>query len=178
MRYGPSQLPMPQYLFRNIAEWQNLYKLNTEEIINWLIAAEASSDQPRALRALRYLIQHNYGYPVRRIVEAAKKQLSFEEEAMIDIRHGVIDILEQVNRQEFNVIIRDTLDEMMGSVIEAEEAAQLRPEQIDMVLTTGGTSLIPAVRQMLEERYGAGRIRQRDTFSSVAMGLAIVARHS
>ncbi|HQM48254.1 MAG TPA: Hsp70 family protein [Candidatus Hydrogenedentes bacterium] len=177
-RYGPSQLPMPQYLFRNIAEWQNLYKLNTEEIINWLIAAEASSDQPRALRALRYLIQHNYGYPVRRIVEAAKKQLSFEEEAMIDIRHGVIDILERVNRQEFNVIIEDTLDEMMGSVIDAEEAAQLRPEQVDMVLTTGGTSLIPAVRQMLEERYGAGRIRQRDTFSSVAMGLAIVARHS
>lgn len=177
-RYGPSQLPMPQYLFKNIAEWQNLYKLNTEETINWLIAAEASSGQPDALRALRYLIQNNYGYPVRRIVEAAKKELSFETEATIDIRHGAIDILERVTRDEFNGIIEDTLEEMMGSVVEAEHAAQLRSDQIDLVLTTGGTSLIPAVRHMLERRYGPERIRQRDTFSSVAMGLAIVARYS
>lgn len=177
-RYGPSQLPMPQYLFKNIAEWQNLYKLNTEETINWLIAAEASSDQPDALRALRYLIQNNYGYPVRRTVEAAKKELSFETEATIDIRHGAIDILERVTRDEFNGIIEETLEEMMGSVVEAEHAAQLRSDQIDLVLTTGGTSLIPAVRHMLERRYGPERIRQRDTFSSVAMGLAIVARYS
>lgn len=176
-RYGPSQLPMPQYLFKNIADWQNLYKLNTEEIINWLIAAETSSEQPEALRALRYLIQHNYGYPVRRIVEAAKKQLSFEDETTIDIRHGAIDILEQVTRDEFNTIIEETLEDMMGSIEEAEHAAQLRSDQIDLVLTTGGTSLIPAVRHMLERRYGPERIRQRDTFSSVAMGLAIVARY-
>lgn len=177
-RYGPSQLPMPQYLFKNIADWQNLYKLNTEEIINWLIAAEASSDQPKALRALRYLIQNNYGYPVRRIVEAAKKRLSFEDAAVIDIHHGAIDIEERVTREEFNEIIEDTLEEMMASVEEAEHAAQLRPGEIDLVLTTGGTSLIPAVRHMLEQRYGPDRIRQRDTFSSVAMGLAIVARYS
>ncbi len=177
-RYGPSQLPMPQYLFKGIAEWQNLYKLNTEDIINWLIAAEASSDQPQCLRALRYLIQNNYGYPVRRIVEAAKKRLSFEPEAIVDIHHGPIAISEQVTRDEFNTIIEETLEEMMACVEEAENAAQLRPSQIDLVLTTGGTSLIPAVRRMLEARYGADRIRQRDTFSSVAMGLAIVARYS
>jgi len=176
-RYGPSQLPMPQYLFKSIVDWQNLYKLNTEAIINWLIAAEASSDQPAALRALRYLIQHNYGYPVRRTVEAAKKRLSFEEEAAIDIRQGAIEILERVTRDEFNAIIEETLEEMMNSIEEAEHGAQLRPDQIDLVLTTGGTSLIPAVRHMLERRYGADRIRQRDTFSSVAMGLAIVARY-
>jgi len=169
---------MPQYLFKGIADWQNLYKLNTEDIINWLIAAEASSDQPHTLRALRYLIQNNYGYPVRRIVEAAKKRLSFETEAIIDIHHGPIAISERVTRDEFNAIIEETLEEMMACVEEAERAAQLRPGQIDLVLTTGGTSLIPAVRRILEERYGADRIRQRDTFSSVAMGLAIVARYS
>ena len=83
-----------------------------------------------------------------------------------------------MTREEFNEIIEDTLEEMMASVEEAEHAAQLRPGEIDLVLTTGGTSLIPAVRHMLEQRYGPDRIRQRDTFSSVAMGLAIVARYS
>jgi len=44
-------------------------------------------------------------------------------------------------------------------------------------LTTGGTSLIPALRTMLEDRYGAHRLLQRDTFTSVATGLAIVSKY-
>ena len=50
-------------------------------------------------------------------------------------------------------------------------------ERCDLVLTTGGTSLIPAVRALLEERYGPERLHRRDTFTSVASGLAIVSRH-
>ena len=39
-------------------------------------------------------------------------------------------------------------------------------------------SPIPAVQQMLMDRYGEDRIRHRDTFTSVATGLAIVAQYS
>ena len=67
--------------------------------------------------------------------------------------------------------------ELLALCKEAESAAGLRPDQIDLVLTTGGTSLIPAIRDMLHERYGAERVQQRDTFTSVATGLAIVAQY-
>ncbi|MCC7060758.1 MAG: Hsp70 family protein, partial [Burkholderiaceae bacterium] len=93
-RYGPAQLPMPQHLYRNVADWQNLYKLNTEETMNWLTAAESSSTDPQALRALRSLIRRNYGYPVVREVEAAKKRLSTELETNIDIFSEEISISE------------------------------------------------------------------------------------
>ena len=176
-RYGPSRLPMPQYLYNNILDWQNLYKLNTEEIIHWLIAAEADCDQPRALRALRHLIQHNLGYPVAREVEAAKKRLSETEETSISLHHGDIQIEERLERQEFAHIIEEQLEAMTESLTAAESAAGVRPEDLDLVLTTGGTSLIPAVRALLEDRYGAGRLHRRDTFTSVASGLAIVSRH-
>jgi len=66
----------------------------------------------------------------------------------------------------------------MISVQEAEEVAGVSPDGIDHVLTTGGTSLIPALRRMLENRYGADRLMQRDTFTSVATGLAVVARYA
>jgi hypothetical chaperone protein len=176
-RYGPSQLPVPQFLFNSILDWQNLYRLNTEETINWLIAMEMSSTQPEAIRALRYLIQRNYGYPVAREVEAAKKRLSTDLETTIDIRKDTIRIAERLERSEFAHIIEHTLDAMLKSIQEAERAAQVGPGDIDFVLTTGGTSLIPAVRRMLEDRYGADRILQRDTFTSVATGLAVVAQY-
>ncbi len=176
-RYGPSKLPMPQYIYNALADWQNLYKFNTEEMINWLIAAEASSTDPRALRALRCLIQRNYGYPVARKVETAKKELSFAESVRIAIHHQAIDIDMELERTEFAHIVEHTLREMEKSIEEAEQAAGVGPEDIDLVLTTGGTSLVPAVREMLKTRYGRERLLQRDTFVSVAAGLAIVAQY-
>ena len=177
-RYGPNQLPMPQYIFNEILDWQNLYKLNNEETINWLLAAESSSDQPDALRALRCLIQRNYGYPVAREVEAAKRRLSSDLQTNIRLAIEDIAIDEILERSEFAHIIQHTLKIMEESIKEAEQAAGIKPEDLDLVLTTGGTSLIPAIRQMLEQRYGADRLHQRDTFTSVATGLAIVAQHT
>ena len=175
-RYGPSQLPMPQNIYNSILDWQNLYKLNTEETINWLIAAEASSTDPTGLRSLRCLIQQNYGYPMVRTVEAAKRRLTDDAEAPIELRNENLQVGVTLTRAEFNDVIDEALEDMLGSVLEAEKNAQVGPEDIDLVLTTGGTSLIPAVRQMLFDRYGREKLLQRDTFTSVAAGLAVVAR--
>ncbi len=176
-RYGPSKLPLPQFLLNTILDWQNLYKLNTEETINWLIAMEASATDPEAIRALRCLIQQNFGYPLMREVEAAKKRLSFEPDALIDLHHHDIQIHEHLERDEFSHLIDRSLQAMMQSIEEAEHTAGITPDQVDCVLTTGGTSLIPAVQEMLTERFGADRIQHRDTFTSVATGLAIVAQY-
>lgn len=177
-RYGPAMLPLPQFLFNTVLDWQNLYKLNTEETINWLIAAQVSSDQPKAIRALRALIQRNYGYPLAREVETAKKALSTELETAIEFCEPDIEINERLERSEFKHIIEHMLEKMMKALEDAEKAAGLGPEEIDRVLTTGGTSLIPAVREMLTDRYGREKLEQRDTFTSVATGLAIVAQYA
>lgn len=177
-RYGPSRLPMPQYLYNQILDWQNLYKLNNEETINWLIAAEATSDQPAALRALRCLIQRNFGYPVAREVEAAKRRLSVDMETEIRIEKESIEIQERLEREEFAHIIEENLELMLNSIEEAESLAGIKASDLDLVLTTGGTSLIPAIRSMLDDRFGAEKLKARDTFTSVATGLAIVAQYT
>jgi hypothetical chaperone protein len=169
---------MPQFVYNAIIDWQNLYKLNTEETINWLIATEVSSTQPEAIRALRTLIQRNYGYPVGRKVEAAKKLLSTEWEAHLEIHKDAIQISEKLGRTEFTHIIEPTLEDMFASIDEAEKLAGVRSTDIDCVLTTGGTSLIPAVRRMLSSRFSAEKLLQRDTFTSVASGLAVVAQYA
>ncbi len=176
-RYGPSNLPMPQYIYNQILDWQNIYKFNNEEMINWLLAAEAFSNCAEGLRALRCLIQKNYGYLVAREVEAAKKRLSEVESTHITIQRDDIQIDDILVREEFSHIIEYTLGEMRDCILEAEQNAGIRPEDINLVLTTGGTCLVPAIRAMLEERYGARKLRSRDSFTSVATGLAVVARY-
>jgi hypothetical chaperone protein len=46
---------------------------------------------------------------------------------------------------------------------------------VDRVFLTGGSSLVPAVRRIFEERFPEGRIRTGDEFTSVASGLALCA---
>ena len=50
--------------------------------------------------------------------------------------------------------------------------ARLDRQAIDIVLCTGGSSLIPAVRRILEDHF-PGRVVEHDPFTSVAAGLAI-----
>jgi len=177
-RYGPAKLRLPQFVFNSVIDWQNLYRLNTEETINWLIAADASSDQPGRIHALRMLIQRNYAYPLAREVEAAKRRLSDLTETFIDFERPGIDLRERLERQEFSHIIEHMIEKMKDSLIEAEKRAGITPGSLDIVLTTGGTSLIPAVRQMLGERYGHDKLQHHDTFTSVAAGLAVVAQYT
>lgn len=176
-RYGPSHLPMPQYLYNQVLDWQNIYKLNREEMINWLLAAEVFSNDPKGLRALRCLIQKNYGYLIAREVEAAKKRLSDVESTQITISQDDIQINDVLAQKEFSHIVELTIQDMRGCIIEAESRAGVKPSDIDLVLTTGGTCQVPAIRAMLEDRFTADRLRSRDTFTSVASGLAVVSRY-
>jgi hypothetical chaperone protein len=49
---------------------------------------------------------------------------------------------------------------------------------VDRVFLTGGTSLVPVVRRIFEDRFGADRVRTGNEFTSVASGLALRARAS
>ena len=51
--------------------------------------------------------------------------------------------------------------------------AGLRPDDIDVVIRTGGSSLIPAVQGVLEEKFGEDKVQRQDVFTSVVKGLAL-----
>ena len=52
--------------------------------------------------------------------------------------------------------------------------AAIAPGAVDRVFLTGGTSLVPAVRRMFEDRFGAERVVAGGEFVSVAEGLALM----
>ncbi len=49
----------------------------------------------------------------------------------------------------------------------------MRPEQVDAVFVTGGSSLVPAVRRIFIGRFGEERLRSGGELTSVASGLAL-----
>ena len=50
----------------------------------------------------------------------------------------------------------------------------MKPEQIERVFLTGGTSFVPAIRRLFVDRFGESRLTSADQFESIAYGLALI----
>jgi hypothetical chaperone protein len=112
----------------------------------------------------------NLGYRLVRAIEAAKVRLSQEEEATVDFEEARIQLHERITRAEFDAFCQPLLTEL-EQVTQGLLDRCAGVGEIDAVFLTGGSSQIPAVRQLYVDRFGEERVRTADAFTSVAEGL-------
>jgi hypothetical chaperone protein len=118
-------------------------------------------------------VENDLGYFLFRSVEKAKLELSAVESTGFTFCDPPVRIEEVVSRPDFENWIRAYLGQIADCVDRLMEAVAIKPDAIDSVFLTGGSSFVPAVRRIFVERFGAERIRMGDEFTSVARGLAV-----
>jgi hypothetical chaperone protein len=84
-------------------------------------------------------------------------------------------ISRDVTRAEFTSWIGEDLAVIAASVDTLMAQSSIRPGRVDRVFLTGGSSFVPAVRQIFLDRFGADRVTGGDELTSVATGLALSA---
>jgi len=163
------RMPLPTWMTRKLLSWHELAMLRERSTMEFLRRARVTSDDPRALNNLVTLIEDNLAYHLYRAVEAAKRRLGEADEAQVSFHEGGIEVEERVLRDEFEAWTAPLREQLSASVDRLlEMAGGVEPEAIFL---TGGTSKIPAVRRIFEQRFGADRIRSGDAFTSVVAGL-------
>ena len=155
-----------------IINWAVSYSLNQNRFTTPVMECldTARGDARIKFRRLRELIKQNLSYTVFQVLKDFKAELSRHSEAVLDIPE--LDIEVRMTRSEFEALIASRLDEVEQAVDDTLAKAGLAADDIQIVLGTGGSSLIPAVRRILTDRFG-DKVRDHDPFSSVAAGLAI-----
>jgi hypothetical chaperone protein len=161
---------------RDLLDWHNTFRLNTYENMKLIDRGIAIADEDVAekLRRLKALILQNGSFSVFQAIEVAKITLSDEEEVMIEIPE--IDILTEFNRRELEEAILIIINQASAAVDTVLEMARIQPEEVNLVVRTGGSSQIAIVRFLLEEKF-PGRVVEYDVFQSIAAGLAIANYH-
>ncbi|PTL81675.1 Hsp70 family protein [Vitiosangium sp. GDMCC 1.1324] len=168
--FSDKRLPVPQHVMAKLLSWHEMSFIrekSTQELLELMLE---SSDKPAEAEALYDLVMDNLGYRLFRAIEAAKVQLSSQEETTLDFEEARIHLHEPITRAEFETASASLLTELR----EVTEGLLKRCEgagEVDAVFLTGGSSQIPAVRRLYAERFGEGRVRTRDAFTSVAEGL-------
>lgn len=154
-----------------LVNWAVTYTLNQNKYTTPVMdCIEQGGPALHKFRRLRELIKHNYSYLVFQELKEMKAALSSSDTARLDIPEIDIDI--ELSRGDFETMIEDLLGQVANAVDVTLERAEMAPDEIDLVLRTGGSSLIPAVRRLLEDRFD-DRVVEHDPFTSVAVGLAI-----
>jgi len=126
------------------------------------------------------VVEGDLGYQLHQSVQKAKFELSQQERTEFIFRDGLagastIDLRIPVSRADFESWIVEDLEAIEHSVEALLKSTGVKPQEVDRVFLTGGSSFVPAVRRIFSRRFGADRLRGGDEFTSVAQGLALSA---
>jgi len=172
--YGAS-LPVPNHYYEAFSDWQTLLELNAPQSLRHLERIARTAHKPRQIEALLSLVKSSYGLRIYDEVETAKRALSSMTNAAIRLDGPGFQVRDLITRAEFERLLVDERAAIEATLDEVVRQAGLRPDQIDAVIRTGGSSQVPVFVDLLRERFGAEKVRAIDTFSSVTSGLGILA---
>lgn len=171
-------LPIPQRYYAAFARWDQLALLRTSRDMRDIRALAKNALEPDKIDRLIEVLDDNHGHALYQAVSRLKFDLSRDEVATFSFVAGSIRIERRVDRSEFEAWIAPELSAIETAVDEAIRQSGLAPDQIDRIFLTGGTSFVPAVRDIFRRRFDPGRIETGGEFESIASGLALIGREA
>ncbi len=165
----------PQEFLDRLRTWQTMPELSRPEPLSKIHHYQNSSDSPAEMRALETLVTQNVGFKLFQEIERTKKALTSDLMARLRFQYDAIHLDERIARWDFEEMIAREIATVARSIHAILRDARMNPDQIDVVLRTGGTSLVPAYARLLQDIFGHDKVREMAPLTSVGGGMAIVA---
>lgn len=167
-------LSIPNHYYANFARWNQLAMMKGSGDLKELRELARAALEPEPLEKFIDIIEYDLGFALYRAVSSAKVALSSQEETDFRFQGESVDIRARITRADFEGWIGEDVEKIAGTVDEALAKAGVKPEQIERVFLTGGTSFVPAIRRLFVERFGESCLMSADQFESIAYGLALI----
>jgi hypothetical chaperone protein len=166
------ETPFPFHEFESgLLNWPITHMLNQNRTKTMVMEAIAQGGPNRPkFECLNDLIAYNYSYNCFQAIKSAKAALSEHTETVIDIPELNLHI--PFTRAQLDAILADELDNLRGLIDRLLTSVGLQRTEVSHVIRTGGSSLIVAVKRLLDDMF-PDKVAAHDPFTSVAGGLAI-----
>jgi hypothetical chaperone protein len=168
------EAPVPAWLYGHLRRWHYLSFLREESTLRLLERVTRGAIEPARVARLVQVVEDDLGLVLHRAVEGAKVRLSTADHDRVALE--AIDLDLPITRAGFEGWLADDLAAIDGVLDGVLARAGVAAGEIDRVFATGGTSLVPAVRDRLVARFGADKLVGGEELTSVAWGLAVRAR--
>jgi hypothetical chaperone protein len=167
-------LDVPSNYYLAFSRWNQLSVFKTLKEFTDLKSLVRQAEEPEKLELFIDLIDHDEGYPLYQAVSAAKMALSSAEEA--EFRFAPLGKAghKTVTRAAFEGWIADDITRMEEALDQVLASTNTSADSIDKVFLTGGTSFVPAVRNIFHRRFAEDKIETGGELVSIAHGLALI----
>jgi hypothetical chaperone protein len=169
------QRSLPHQFRKRMSTLSGLKHLLSEPSTASILAEFRGAKDGARLAAVETILYGGYGYQFYRAIEEAKITLSTAPSSVIDFHRPGIDISIPVLRDEFEDLISEPMKAVKEAILAAVDEAGVAPEDIGLVLRTGGSSSIPAFVRILEDIFEPSTIQERPVYTTVVKGLATYA---
>jgi hypothetical chaperone protein len=173
---GDKVLAFPNHYYANLSRWHQLAMMKGSGDLKELQELARAALDPEPLEHFIDIVENDLGFALYRAVSDVKVALSSHERAVFRFALPSAAIEAWIDRTEFERWIAADVERIAATVDQALAAAQIGAGAVDRVFLTGGTSFVPAIRRLFEERFGSERLTSADQFESIAYGLALIGR--
>ena len=166
---------LPPDMVDRLLAWQTMPELSQPHYMERIHTLKRTSHDPTPFRALEVLVTRNLGFKLFKEIERVKKQLSLHRSEVLEFRYEDVHIRKTITRRSFERMIDWEIKQVREGVQRVLETAAMTPDQVDFVLRTGGSSLVPAFYHLLTDIFGEEKQQEIDPMISVVGGFAVAA---
>ena len=158
----------------------------TDELVKYILEILEEDDDLSLFDLSESGLESNQFHSNRLVIEneaeRVKQSLSYVTEETIELVNLYTPSGESFNkkiaitREEFDSIIGDIAREPNDSLVNAIKESNLLTENIDIVIMSGGTSLIPLVHDKVQNFFGKIPFSDKNPATLIANGAAIIAQ--
>ena len=160
-----------------MCNWRVSSQLKTPRTIADIREIKQTADNKSVVQNLETMIAENLSYMLFRSIESTKCALSNTKESFVEFIENGIEIHEPISESEFTELSHENISQIQSCVENTLSDAGVQEGEIDLVLLTGGTSFIPAVKNIFFKKFGSEKILPIDAFTSVGYGLGLYANN-
>lgn len=170
-------LPVPAHIFRTICSWEKLSTLKRVDMQTSLKKFQHFSNEREKISRLITLVNNNLGFALIKNIERAKIDLSNVSISEINFDRDDILIKEQIDVANLEDIVAPFVKVIQDKTLQLLDKSKTDVSDIDVVVLTGGSTLVSSVKAMFADVFGYEKIKEADAFKSVAAGLASASPH-
>lgn len=172
-KFGLHQQHLPKFIVGALQNWYSLSLLKTQDFLETLERLTQQTDDKLSMKYLEDLVLYNLGFALYEEIDSTKKQLSFSDQENFVFPQQSIQINEVFTRLDLQEIMYPLLVRIEECIDESLKVSGVKVSEIDKIVMTGGSSLIPRVREILAAKFGGEKLSEFDVFESVVAGLGI-----
>jgi hypothetical chaperone protein len=164
---------VPSSYYFNLATWHTINQAYTQK--TWLQIKDIYRDarEKDKLDSLLHLIEHRSGHWLALKVEEGKIGLSECERSVLQLDRLSPARTLELQREVFDASIEKLVSDIGQTVSALLRDAGLRPDDVDTVFFTGGSSGVRLLRERIAALLPNARRVEGDRFGSIGTGLAL-----